>query len=136
MTRFFTIRGATVALSPARTSPLVLSQTDLPVTASSASTWAFGVTMKTFPWATATPRFTLPQHSDVSNGVACLCRHSSCPVRASRAQTQPSQPVTYMTPSTTIGAASNAYVDAPEIGRASCRKSVELGGRGRDEKKI
>ena len=30
------------------------------------------------------------------------------------AQTQPSQPETNMTPSTTIGEASNAYVDLPE----------------------
>src|SRR3981081_4742461 len=113
MTRSFTTRGAIVALSPARTSPYVLSQTHSPVSASSASTWAFRVTTKTFPCATATPRFTLPQQSDVSYGIACLYRHSSCPVRPSRAQTQPSQPETYMTPSTTIGAASNAYVDGP-----------------------
>jgi hypothetical protein len=36
------------------------------------------------------------------------------PVRASRAQTQPSQPDTYMMPSTTSGDASNEYVDLPE----------------------
>jgi hypothetical protein len=36
------------------------------------------------------------------------------PVRASRAQTQPSQPATYMIPSTTMGDASNEYVDLPE----------------------
>ena len=34
--------------------------------------WAFRVVMKTFPSATATPRLTLPQHSDTSNGDACL----------------------------------------------------------------
>ena len=39
---------------------------------------------------------------------------ASIPVRASRAQTQPSQPETYMMPSTTIGEASNEYVDLPE----------------------
>ena len=66
MTRFFTTSGATVALSPARTSPYVRSQTRLPVVASSASTWAFAVTKKTFPLATATPRFTFPQHSETS----------------------------------------------------------------------
>ncbi len=65
------------------------------------------------PCATATPRLTLPQHSDTSNGIACRYRHSSWPVTASRAQHQPSQPVMYMTPSTTIGAHSNAYVVAP-----------------------
>ena len=34
--------------------------------------WALRVVMKTFPSATATPRLTLPQHSDTSNGDACL----------------------------------------------------------------
>src|SRR5215212_631016 len=76
--------------------------------------WAFRVVMKTFPWATATPRFTLPQHSDTSNGDACRYCHSMSPLRASRAQHQPSQPETNMTPSTTSGDASNEYVDAPE----------------------
>ena len=66
------------------------------------------------PSATATPRLTLPQHSDTSNGEACLYRHSSLPFAASRAQTQPSQPETNMTPSTMIGEASNEYVDVPE----------------------
>ena len=75
---------------------------------------AFRVATKTFPSATATPRFTLPQQSDTSYGMACLYCHSCSPVRASRAQTQPSQPETYMTPSTTIGEASNEYVDLPE----------------------
>ena len=65
------------------------------------------MTKKTFPLATATPRFTLPQHSDTSKGTACLYRQISTPVFASRAQTQPSQPERNMTPSTTIGAASN-----------------------------
>src|SRR5437867_4386261 len=110
MTRFFTTSGATVALSPARTSPYVLSQTHVPVAASSAITWALRVTTKTLPFATATPRFTLPQQSEVSNGTACLYTQSICPFLASMAQTQPSQPATYITPSTTIGAASNAYV--------------------------
>src|SRR4051794_12947847 len=114
MTMSFTTNGATVALSPARTSPWVLSQIFLPVSASSAITWAFSVTAKTMPSATATPRLTLPQQSDTSNGIACLYCHSSDPVRASRAQIQPSQPETNMTPSTTIGEASNAYVDLPE----------------------
>ena len=109
-----TISGATVALSPARTSPNVLSQTHSPVSASSASTWALRVVTNTFPSATAQPRLTLPQHSDTSYGDACLQRHSSAPVLASRAHTHPSQPVTYMIPSTTIGDASNEYVDAPE----------------------
>ena len=72
MTMSLTISGATVALSPARTSPYVWSQTFLPVSASSAMMWAFRVVMKTFPSATATPRLTLPQHSDTSNGDACL----------------------------------------------------------------
>ena len=36
------------------------------------------------------------------------------PVLASSAHTQPSQPVTYMMPSTTSGDASNEYVEAPE----------------------
>ena len=75
---------------------------------------AFSVTTKTMPWATATPRLTLPQQSDTSNGIACLYCHSSVSVAASRAQTQPSQPETNMTPSTTIGEASNEYVDLPE----------------------
>src|SRR5215216_5755291 len=70
--------------------------------------------MKTFPSATATPRLTLPQHSDTSNGDACLYRHSSEPVWASRAKSWPSQAETYMIPSTMIGEASHAYVDAPE----------------------
>ena len=65
------------------------------------------MTKKTFPLATATPRFTFPQHSDTSKGTACLYRQISTPVFASRAQTQPSQPERNMTPSTTIGAASN-----------------------------
>ena len=34
--------------------------------------WALRVVMKTFPSATATPRLTLPQHSETSNGDACL----------------------------------------------------------------
>ena len=84
-----------------------MSQTRLPLVASSASTWAFAVTKKTFPLATATPRFTFPQHSDTSKGTACLYRQISLPVFASRAQSQPSQPERNMTPSTTIGAASN-----------------------------
>ena len=65
------------------------------------------MTKKTFPFATAHPRLTFPQHSDTSNGTACLYRQISTPVFASRAQSQPSQPVTNMTPSTTIGVASN-----------------------------
>ena len=69
---------------------------------------------KTLPSATATPRFTLPQQSDTSNGAAVLYCHRIDPVRASRAQTQPSQPETNMIPSTTIGEASNEYVDLPE----------------------
>src|SRR3954453_1732266 len=76
-------------------------------------TWAFSVTTKTRPSATATPRLTLPQQSDVSYGIACLYCHSSFPVLASMAQTQPSQPDTNMTPSTTIGDASKEYVDLP-----------------------
>jgi hypothetical protein len=79
----------------------------LPVVASSASTRAFAVTKKTFPAATATPRFTFPQHRDTSKGTACLYRQISTPVFASRAQTQPSQPERNMIPSTTIGVASN-----------------------------
>ena len=43
-----------------------------------------------------------------------LCCHRVDPVRASSAQTQPSQPDTYMMPSTTSGEASNEYVDLPE----------------------
>ena len=114
MTRSFTTRGRDrSALTGAHIAPYVWSQTSWPVAASSAITWAFRVTTKTFPFATATPRFTLPQQSETSNGIACLYRHSSCPVRPSMAQTQPSQPETYMTPSTTIGAASNEYVDGP-----------------------
>ena len=54
--------------------------------------WAFRVTTKTSPSATATPRFTLPQQSDTSYGIACLYCQSSEPVRASMAQTQPSHP--------------------------------------------
>src|SRR3954452_3770548 len=114
MTRSLTMRGATVALSPARTSPYVWSQTFLPDAASSATMWAFRVTTKTIPWATATPRFTLPQHSDTSNGIACRYCQRRSPFRASSAQTQPSQPERNMTPSTTIGEASNEYVDLPE----------------------
>src|SRR3954451_28204 len=76
--------------------------------------WAFRVTTNTIPWATATPRFTLPQHSDTSNGIAWRYCHSRSPLAASSAQTQPSQPERYMTPSTTIGEASNEYVDLPE----------------------
>src|SRR3954447_10633214 len=76
--------------------------------------WAFRVTTKTNPCATATPRLTLPQHSETSNGDACRYCHSRSPFLASRAQTQPSHPETNMTPSTTSGDASNEYVDAPE----------------------
>src|SRR5436189_3724985 len=75
---------------------------------------AFSVATKTLPSATATPRFTLPQQSETSYGIACRYCHSSDPFRASRAQTQPSQPETNMTPSTTSGEASNEYVDLPE----------------------
>src|SRR3954466_423498 len=75
---------------------------------------AFRVTTNTIPWATATPRFTLPQQSDTSNGIACRYCQSMSPFPASSAQTQPSQPERYMTPSTTIGEASNEYVDLPE----------------------
>ena len=65
-----TISGATVALSPARTSPYGWSQISLPFVASSAITWAFKVVMKTFPSATAHPRLTLPQHRRTSYGDA------------------------------------------------------------------
>jgi hypothetical protein len=78
------------------------------VVASSASTWAFRVQTNTLPFATATPRLTLPQHSEVSKGIACLYCHNSCPVLASRAHTQPSHPETNMTPSTMIGQFSKA----------------------------
>ncbi len=71
-TRFFTTRGASVALSPARTSPKTCFHAGLPVVASRATRWAFWVTMKTLPLATATPRFTLPQQSGVSTGISCL----------------------------------------------------------------
>src|SRR5689334_14538496 len=77
-------------------------------------TWAASVVTKTLPSATATPRLTLPQHSDTSNAEAVLYCHRMFPVRASSAQTQPSQPDTYMMPSTTSGEASNEYVDLPE----------------------
>src|SRR5688572_9843090 len=76
--------------------------------------WAFRVATNTSPSATATPRLTLPQHSDTSYGIACRYCHSSEPVRASSAQTQPSHPDTNMIPSTTSGEASNEYVDLPE----------------------
>src|SRR3954447_15852002 len=114
MTMSLTISGATVALSPARTSPKVWSQTFLPVAASSAITWAASVVTKTLPSATATPRLTLPQHSDTSNAAAVLYCQRMFPVWASSAQTQPSHPETYMMPSTTSGEASNEYVDLPE----------------------
>src|SRR5262245_18406746 len=91
----------------------MLSQTTVPVSASSASTWSFRVTTKTLRFATVTPRFTLPQQTDVSYGIACLYRHSSCPLRASRHHSQPSQPQTYIMTSTTSGAASKEYVDGP-----------------------
>ncbi len=77
-------------------------------------TWAARVVTKTLPSATATPRLTLPQHSDTSNADAVRYCHRMFPFRASSAQTQPSQPETYMMPSTTIGEASNEYVDLPE----------------------
>src|SRR3954469_17579175 len=114
MTMSLTTSGATVALSPARTSPYVWSQIFFPVAASSAMMCAFRVQTKTIPSATATPRFTLPQHSDTSYGIACRYCHNSAPVRESIAQTQPSQPEANMIPSTTIGEASNEYVDLPE----------------------
>jgi hypothetical protein len=41
----FTSSGATVRLSPARTSPATVSQTLSPVVASSATTWALRVAM-------------------------------------------------------------------------------------------
>jgi hypothetical protein len=65
-----TISGATVALSPARTSPYGWSQMSFPLVASSAITWAFRVVMKTIPCDTAHPRLTLPQHSRTSYGDA------------------------------------------------------------------
>ena len=74
--------------------------------ASRAITWAFAVTKKTLPLATAHPRLTFPQHSDTSKGTACLYRQISVPVFASSAQSHPSQPVRNMIPSTMIGAAS------------------------------
>src|ERR1044071_6605139 len=114
MTMSLTISGATVALSPARTSPYVVSQIFLPVWASSAITCAESVVTNTLPSATATPRLTLPQHSDTSNGEAVRYCHRMLPLLASRAETQPSQPETNITPSTTSGDASNEYVDAPE----------------------
>src|SRR3954453_16343654 len=114
MTMSLTTSGATVALSPARTSPYVWSHTFRPVSASRAMMCAFRVTTNTSPSATATPRLTLPQQSDTSYGMACLYCHSSLPLRASSAKTQPSHAETYMTPSTTIGEASNEYVDLPE----------------------
>src|SRR3954463_12208263 len=114
MTMSLTINGATVALSPARTSPKVWSQIFVPVSASRAMMWAFRVATNTFPSATATPRFTFPQQSDTSYGIACRYCHNSDPVRASSAHTQPSQPETNMIPSTTSGEASNEYVDLPE----------------------
>src|SRR3954447_15961379 len=114
MTMSLTTSGATVALSPARTSPYVWSQIFFPVAASSAMMCAFSVATKTLPSATATPRFTLPQHRDTSYGIACRYCHSRSPLRASSAQTQPSQPETNMMPSTTSGEASNEYVDLPE----------------------
>src|SRR3954453_2914075 len=77
-------------------------------------TWAARVVTKTLPSATATPRFTLPQHSDTSNGDAVLYCHRIDPVRAWGAQPHPPQPETYMMPSTTSGEASNEYVDLPE----------------------
>ena len=64
----------------------------------------------TFPLATATPRLTFPQQSGTSSGMAWRYCQSCLPVAASRAQTYPSYPLTYITPSTTIGVASNAYV--------------------------
>ena len=91
-----------------------MSQTFFPVAASSAMTWAVRVVTKTLPSATATPRFTLPQHSDTSNAEACRYCHRMLPVLASSAQTQPSQPETNMMPSTTSGDASKEYVDLPE----------------------
>src|ERR1700755_1344306 len=113
MNMFLTTRCATVALSPARTSRYVWSQTFLPVSASRAMTWAFNVTANTRPSATATPRLTLPQQSAPAAGLACWYRHNSDPVGASMAQIQPSHPETNMIPSTTIGEASNEYVDLP-----------------------
>ena len=82
-----TISGATVALSPARTSQYVVSQTFLPVSASRAMMWPASVVTKTLPSATATPRLTLPQHSDTSNADAVRYCHRMFPVRASSAQT-------------------------------------------------
>jgi alcohol dehydrogenase (cytochrome c) len=58
--------SATVALSPARTSPYGWSQISCPFVASRAITWAFRVAMKTIPCATAQPRLTLPQHRRTS----------------------------------------------------------------------
>jgi len=49
-----------------------------------------------------------------ANAEAVRYCHRMFPVLASSAQTQPSQPDTYMTPSTTSGDASNEYVDLPE----------------------
>src|SRR5690606_28693903 len=88
--------------------------TFLPVSASIAITCAASVVTNTLPSATATPRLTLPQHSDTSNGDAVRYCHRMLPLCASRAHTQPSQPETNITPSTTSGEASNEYVDLPE----------------------
>src|SRR5262249_28454337 len=109
-----TISGATVALSPARTSPYGWSQIFFPDSASRAMMCAFRVVMKTLPSATATPRFTLLQYSEMSNGEVCLYCYSFWPFVASSAHSWPFQPETYITSSTMIGEASHAYVDAPE----------------------
>ncbi len=68
ITRSMTTSGATVALSPARMSAKTRSHTGLPVAASSAIRCPLGVTKNTRPFATATPRLTLPQQSGTSNG--------------------------------------------------------------------
>ena len=94
-----------MALSPARTSPKVWSQIFLPVSASSAITWAFRGD-EDLPVGDGDPAVDVAAAQRHVERDACLyCQQRSG--RASRAQTQPSQPETNMMPSTTIGEASN-----------------------------
>jgi hypothetical protein len=107
MTMFFTTSGATVGALPGPYVSVGLGPDLLAGGRVERDEAAFAATKKTLPWATATPRFTLPQHRDTSKGPRACTARSPCP--SSRRGPRPSRPSPdrNMIPSTTIGVASN-----------------------------
>ena len=102
-----TASGAMVILWPAAGSATRRSQTVSPVTASSATTAASAVPMKTWSQYRATPRFILLRCLRASSGSSRTWRHRRSPFAASSASTWrlPSswRTVTNMCPSLTMG---------------------------------